>query len=196
MINMITIKSLIIIMKMMTIMQMIRTTIFQMILVGKMSLLINVCLGGWSGWPTCACACQLEGCPSLAWSRPHQVGTQTAFCSTSQLVVHTEALALHIMLMIVIVIIMMIVILSTSDGTSSQKLGRCASSRVRSVWKSLGWVTFGSKKFGPKILAYLQHTFGKYTFVKYIFGKYTFGKHTFGKYTFGKYPFGKYTFGK
>ena len=30
--------------------------------------------------------------------------------------------------------------------------------------KSLGWVTFGSKKFGPKILAYLQYTFGKYTF--------------------------------
>ena len=29
--------------------------------------------------------------------------------------------------------------------TSSQKLGRCASRRVSSVWKSLGWVTFGSK---------------------------------------------------
>ena len=45
--------------------------------------------------------------------------------------------------------------------TSSQKLGRCAS-RVRSVWKSLGWLTFGSKKSGPKILAYLQHTFGSF----------------------------------
>ena len=50
--------------------------------------------------------------------------------------------------------------------TSPQKLGRCASCRVRSVWKSLGWVTFGSKKFGPKILAYLQYTFAKYTFGK------------------------------
>ena len=33
--------------------------------------------------------------------------------------------------------------------TSSQKLGRCASRQVRSVWKSLGRVSFGSKKFGP-----------------------------------------------
>ena len=33
--------------------------------------------------------------------------------------------------------------------TSSQKLGRCAS-RAGSVRKSLCWVTFGSKKFGPK----------------------------------------------
>ena len=39
--------------------------------------------------------------------------------------------------------------------TSSQKLGRCVSCRLRSVWKSLGWVSFGSKKFEPKILAYL-----------------------------------------
>ena len=36
--------------------------------------------------------------------------------------------------------------------TSSQKLGRHASRRVRSVWKSFGRVSFGSKKFGPKIL--------------------------------------------
>ena len=91
--------------------------IFKMILVKKMSLLINVCLVGWSGWPTCAC--QLEVCPSLAWSRPHQAETQTAFCSTSQLVVRTEALGLHIMMMIVkvimIMIVMVIVILSTSN---------------------------------------------------------------------------------
>ena len=40
----------------------------------------------------------------------------------------------------------------------------------------LGWVTFGSKKFGPKILAYLQYTFKNYTF-----GKYTFGKHTYAE---------------
>ena len=33
--------------------------------------------------------------------------------------------------------------------TSSQKLGRHASRWVRSVWKSLGWVSFRSKKFGP-----------------------------------------------
>ena len=50
--------------------------------------------------------------------------------------------------------------------TSSQKLRRCASRRVRSVWKSLGQVTFGWKKFGPKILAHLQYTFRKYTFRK------------------------------
>ena len=31
--------------------------------------------------------------------------------------------------------------------TSSQKLGRNALHQVRSVWKSLGWVSFGSKKF-------------------------------------------------
>ena len=55
------------------------------------------------------------------------------------------------------------------------------------------------KKFGSKILAYLQYTFrntlGKYTFGKYTFKKYTFGKYTFEKYSFGKYTFGKYTFG-
>ena len=34
--------------------------------------------------------------------------------------------------------------------TSSQKLGRHASCRVRSVWKSLGWVIFGLEKFRPK----------------------------------------------
>ena len=34
--------------------------------------------------------------------------------------------------------------------TSSQKLGRHASRRVYSVWKSLCRVSFGSKKFGPK----------------------------------------------
>ena len=120
--KMITIKSLIIIMKMMTIMQMIRTTIFQMILVKKMSLLVNVCLVGWSGYlnqPTCAC--QLEECPSLAWSHPHQAETQTAFCSTSQLVVRTEALGLHIMMMIVIVIMMMIVIMIVTLSTSNRK---------------------------------------------------------------------------
>ena len=31
-------------------------------------------------------------------------------------------------------------------STTLQKLGRCASRRVRSVLKSLGWVSFGSKK--------------------------------------------------
>ena len=36
---------------------------------------------------------------------------------------------------------------------SSQKLGRDASHRVRSVWKSLGQVSLGSKKFGPKIFS-------------------------------------------
>ena len=40
--------------------------------------------------------------------------------------------------------------------TSSQKLGRCASRRVRSVWKSVGQVRFGSKMFWLKILAYLH----------------------------------------
>ena len=35
--------------------------------------------------------------------------------------------------------------------TSSQKLRRCASRQARFVWKSLGQVDFGSKKFGPKI---------------------------------------------
>ena len=40
--------------------------------------------------------------------------------------------------------------------TSSQKLRRCASRRVRSVWKSLGQVRFWSKMFGLKILAYLH----------------------------------------
>ena len=62
--------------------------------------------------------------------------------------------------------------------------------------KSLGWVTFGSKEVGIKLLAFLQYTFRKYTFRKYTFENYTFGKYTFGKYTFGKYTFGKYTFGK
>ena len=36
--------------------------------------------------------------------------------------------------------------------TSSQKLGRHVSCQVRLVRKSLGRVSFGSKKFGPKIL--------------------------------------------
>ena len=40
---------------------------------------------------------------------------------------------------------------SVLKRTSSQKLGRCAS-RVRLVWKSLGWVTFGSKSLDPKYL--------------------------------------------
>ena len=43
-----------------------------------------------------------------------------------------------------------------SNLTSSQKLGRHALHRVRSVLKSLGWVSFGSKMFGLKILAYLH----------------------------------------
>ena len=36
------------------------------------------------------------------------------------------------------------------DITSSQKLGRCASRRVHSAWKSSGRANLGSKKFGPK----------------------------------------------
>ena len=52
--------------------------------------------------------------------------------------------------------ILLIVRLLTSHWTSSQKLGRCASRRVRSVWKSLGQVRFGSKMFRLKILAYLH----------------------------------------
>ena len=40
--------------------------------------------------------------------------------------------------------------------TSSQKLGRCASCQVRSVRKSLGWVSYGLNKFGPKILRKLK----------------------------------------
>ena len=43
-----------------------------------------------------------------------------------------------------------------SIPTSSQKLGICASRRVRSVWKSLGHVRFGSKMFWLKILAFLH----------------------------------------
>ena len=42
---------------------------------------------------------------------------------------------------------------------SSQKLGRCASRRVRSVWKSLVQVRFGSKMFRLKILAYFRTNF-------------------------------------
>ena len=41
-------------------------------------------------------------------------------------------------------------------GTSSQKLGRCAIHWLRSVWKSLGQVRFGSKMFRLKIFAYLH----------------------------------------
>ena len=37
--------------------------------------------------------------------------------------------------------------------TSSQKLGRHVSCQVRLVRKSLGRVSFGSKKFGPKIFS-------------------------------------------
>ena len=47
-------------------------------------------------------------------------------------------------------------------------------------FKKFGLGNLWVKKFGPKILAYLQYTFGKYTFGKYIFKKYTFGKYTFG----------------
>ena len=41
--------------------------------------------------------------------------------------------------------------ITVRNKTSSQKLGRHASHRVRSVWKSLARVSFGSKKFGAKI---------------------------------------------
>ena len=40
---------------------------------------------------------------------------------------------------------------SLCTETSLQKLGRQASRRVRSFWKSLGQVSFGSKKFGPQL---------------------------------------------
>ena len=43
-----------------------------------------------------------------------------------------------------------------SIWANSQKLGRCASRRVHSAWKSLGRVSFGSKKFGSKILRKLK----------------------------------------
>ena len=45
---------------------------------------------------------------------------------------------------------------SDTHKTSSQKLGRCASRRIRSIWKSLGRVRFWSKMFRLKILAYLH----------------------------------------
>ena len=50
-----------------------------------------------------------------------------------------------------IAILNVIFLFCIKNSTSLQKLGRHASRRVRSVWKSLGRVSFGSKKFGLKI---------------------------------------------
>ena len=61
--------------------------------------------------------------------------------------------------------------------TSSQKLGRHALHRVCSVWKSLGWVGFGSKKFfGSKTFFGSKSFFGQ----KRFFGsKKNFGSKMF-----------------
>ena len=61
--------------------------------------------------------------------------------------------------------------------------------------KKFGLGNLWSKKFGPKILAYLQYTFGKYTFRKYTFGKYTFRKYIFFReYTFSNFFFDLFGF--
>ena len=82
----------------------------------------------------------------------------------------------------------------TEQLTSSQKQ-ICASRQVRSVWKSLGWVTFGSRKFGPKILAihFRKIHFWEIHFRKTGFWKIHFWKYTFGKKTLSEKPFSENT---